>query len=168
MKRTTIILALLMLPMLTMAQSDAVEAFKAKYKDDRDATVVTISGSMFGLISQIASYGDDEDEELQAMARVADGIKQFQVLSVRYSRSGLKPTEVDDLKAAIEGEKYDELMQSREREKSMTFYAQQSNAEVKNMLVLIDEYDEFTILDIDGTLSMKDLSTLVKHHRDFH
>jgi hypothetical protein len=148
------------------SQSKSVADFQAKYQGDRDATVVTVNGNMFNLFANIADAADEEDEEAQAMARIARGIKSLKVLSVPVYKSGLQPDEISGLRDQLIKEKYDELMQVRDGQEHVYFLAQGNENEVRNMYVLIQEDDDFTILEIEGTLQMKDLAKLVRHHSD--
>jgi hypothetical protein len=40
--------------------------------------------------------------------------------------------------------------------------------EIRNMVILAEEKENFTLLSINGKLSMKDLAYLSKNHDDFH
>ncbi len=148
------------------SQSKSVADFQAKYQDDRDAKVVTVNGNMFNIFANIADAADEADEEAQAMARLARGIKSLKVLSLPVYKSGLQPNEISDLRNQLIKEKYDELMQVRDGQDHVYFLAQGNEDEVRNMYVLIQEKDDFTILEVEGTLKMQDLAKLVNHHSD--
>lgn len=147
------------------SQSKSAEAFRAKYENDRDAKVVTMNGSMFELLSNIADNMED-DEESQAIARIARGIKSMQVLAVPMFRSGLEPDEVENLHNDLLKEKYEELMQVRDGAQRVWFMAQGNTNELRNMIVLVREEEEFIMFNIDGTLNMKDLAYIVDNHDD--
>ena len=63
MKKVQLVIAALFISAVSMAQSKVVENFYNKYKDDRDASVVNLNGSIFELIANIAALGEDEDAE---------------------------------------------------------------------------------------------------------
>ncbi|MEJ2004442.1 MAG: DUF4252 domain-containing protein [Cyclobacteriaceae bacterium] len=146
------------------SQSKSVADFQAKYQDDRDATDVKVNGNMFNLFANIADAVEDEDEEAQAMANLARGIKSLKILSVPVYRSGMQPDEITDLRNQLIKEKYDELMQVRDGQDHVYFLAQGDEDEVRNMYELIQEKEDFTLLEIEGTLKMSDLARLAKHH----
>ncbi len=146
------------------SQSKSAAAFQEKYKDDRDATVVSINGSLFNLFANIAEAADEADEEAQAMARIAKNINSLKIISVPVYRSGLQPDAILQLRKDLISEKYDELMQVRDGQDRVYFLAQGDEKEVRNMYVLIQEDEDFTMLEIDGTLNMSDLSYLARHH----
>ena len=166
MKRLTGLILALALPIAMMAQSESVEKFQDKYSEDRDATFVSIRGSLFNFIASIADF--DDDPETQAIGRIADGIKSMQVLQVPYFESDLSRTEVVALRSALAKEKYEELMSVKEGREYVNILAQGSASEIRNMLILVDNKDEFTLINIEGKLSMEDLSYLSKNHRNWH
>ena len=150
---------------ITYGQS-SVEKFHNKYREDRDATSVTITGGLFKLLGDIAEYGEDEDSE--AVARIAKGINSLHVLSVPMFDSGLSFNEIRQLRADLASEKYEELMNVREGHETVNVLAQGSEDEVRNMIILVQDMDEFALINIDGRLSMKDLAYLAKHHKDWN
>ena len=157
-----------MLPFLAMAQSKTVDSFQDKYSDHDDATYVTIKGSLFNLVASIAEYDEDPDEDMQAFSRIADGINSMEVLKVPFYDTDLNRDEVKSLRSALEKEGYEEFLMVKEGKELINVMAQGAADEIRNMLVLIEEKEEFTLISIDGKLSMKDLSYFTKHHTSFH
>lgn len=151
---------------VAMSQSKSVAAFHEKYQGDRDATVVSLNGSIFNLVANIAAEADETDEDMQAIARIAEDIKSIRVLTVPVYKSGLEPAEISQLRKDLLNENYDELMTVRDGSDRIYFLAQGDESEVRNMMVLIQEDREFTLLSVDGRLSMKDLSHLANHHKN--
>jgi len=170
MKKLTTLMIIAMLPFLAMAQSKSVSAFQDKYSDHDDVTYVTIKGSLFNLIGSIAEYDDDEDpdEDLQAFGRIANGINSMEVLRVPFYDTDLNREDVASLRNSLTKENYEEFLMVKEGKELVNVMAQGAADEIRNMLILVEEKNEFTLISIDGTLSMKDLSYLSKNHRNFH
>lgn len=167
MKRTVVILFAAIVSVSTaLGQSKTIEKFHQKYKDDRDAKVVSLSGGLFELLSNIASW-DESDEEAQAVSRIADNIKSMQILSIPMYKTGFNVSDIDKMRDDLSKENYEELMTARDGSDKVYFLTQGDNDTVKNMLVLIQEKEDFAVLNINGSLEMKDLSYLVKHHKDW-
>ena len=162
MKKTTLIVALALIASVGYSQSKSVESFKNKYKDDRDATVVTLQGNIFRLIGSIAEYSDDEDAK--ALSKMADGIKSMQVISLPKYETGLEDDEIKQLKSSLLKESYEELMNFREGRETVVIYSQGNEDEVRNMLILVEEKNEFAVINIDGVLKKKDLAYIASHH----
>jgi transcriptional regulatory protein LevR len=165
MKNLVIVFVCLGLAGTATAQSKSAEAFRAKYQDDRDAKVVSMNGSMFKLFSNIAENMEENDESA-AIGRIAEGIQSMQILSVPVFKSGLQPAEIDQLHKDLLSEKYEELMRVRDGDQNIYFMAQGDENELRNMLVLVREDEEFIMFNIDGVLNMKDLAYLVDQHKD--
>lgn len=166
-KLGTLFFAILVVGTAALAQSKTVEAFQNKYKDDRDATVVSLSGGLFELLSAVASW-DESDEEAQAISRIAENIKSMQILKIPLYKSGFDNDDIDKMRADLDKENYKELMTVRDGAENVYFLTQGDKDTVKNMLILIKEDNEFAVLSIDGSLEMKDLAYLAKHHKNWH
>ncbi|RLD19618.1 MAG: hypothetical protein DRI71_11540 [Bacteroidetes bacterium] len=170
MKKLTGLMMIALLPFLAMAQSKSVTNFQDKYSDHDDATFVTIKGSLFNLIASVADYDDkdDPDEDLQAFGRIADGIKSMEVLRVPFYETDLNREELATFKKALQKEGYEEFIMVKEGKELVNVLAQGAEDEIRNMLVMVEEKEDFTLISINGTLSMKDLSYLSKNHSNFH
>jgi len=164
MKRLTIILAILIAPLFVMAQNKAVTDFQNKYKDDRDASYIEISGSLFKFISSMNNSGNDEmDPDLKAIAKIAEGLKSMKVLKIDKYASDLSQGEIDALKSSLKKDSYESLMTMKEGRKNINFMAQGNANELRNMLIIVDDKDEFVLINIDGVLTSKDLSYLSRN-----
>jgi len=168
MKKLTTLMIMVILPFVGMAQSKIVNNFQEKYSNHNDATFVTVKGSLFNLIASIAEYAGEEDEEMKTFARIADGIKSMQVLKVPYYDTNLNREEVASFRKSLTKEDYEEFISVKEGKELINVLAQGATDEIRNMLVLIEEKQHFTLLSINGRLSMKDLSYLSKNHSKFH
>ena len=150
-----------------MGQSKTVKEFHEKYKDDRDAKVVSLNGSLFKLMSAIASY-DTEDKDAEVIARIGEGIESMEIVSVPLFDSGLQPAEFNGLKEKLKNEKYDELMNMRDGRDRVSVMTQGGQHEVKNMVILIREEDNAVVMNVNGTLDMKDIAYLARHSKNWH
>lgn len=170
MKKLIAIMIIALLPAGVMAQSKSLDSFIDKYIDHEDVTYVQIKGSLFNLISSIAEYdnGEEPDEDLQAIGRMADGIKSMVVLSVPYYDTNISKEEVTSLKSALVKEKYEEFIKVKDGKELVSVMAQGSGDKVSNGIILVEEKDEFTLIRFTGSLSMKDLNYLGKNHDNWH
>ncbi len=163
MKKLSLVAAVVFISSIVMAQSKAVEDFHSKYKDDRDASVVSLNGSMFELFASIAELADDEDA--QAMARIAKGINSMEILAIPMDKAGISTSEIDKLRSDIKSEDYEELMTMRDGRERVYIMAKTKDSKIDNMLVLVNgDEDEFVLMNLNGVLEMKDLAYLAEHH----
>jgi hypothetical protein len=170
MKKLTALVIILALPLLVSAQSKAVTSFIDKYIDHEDVTYVQVKGSLFKLISSIAEYdnGEEPDEDLQALGRISSGISSMTVLKVPYLDTDLSKEDVANLRSSLSKEKYEEYMKVKEGKEMVTIMAQGSGKEVTNGLIMVEEKDGVTLIAFNGTILVKDLNYLSKHHDDWH
>lgn len=164
MKKLAALIITACLATVAFGQSKTVEAFQNKYKDDRDAKVVSLNGSLFELIAKIGSF-DEEDEDLQVMSRIAENIKSMNVLSIPLYKSGFTREDVEKMRKNLKGEHYEELMTVRDGADKIYFMTQGNKDQIKNMLVLVQEEEDFVLLNIDGSLQMEDLAYLAKNRK---
>lgn len=148
-------------------QSKTIEDFHSKYKDDRDAKVVSLNGGLFKLIASIADV-EESDEDVKTIARIADNITSMDILSIPMYESGFDSKSIDDMRSQLHKEKYEELMTVKEGSDRIYFMTQGTGSQVKNMLVLIREEEEFMVMNINGSLDMKDLAYLARNHRKWN
>ena len=168
-KVATLLIALALLPALTMAQTKALAEFHSKYRDMDNTTFVDVSGSLFNFASSIAKYVDEDDEdkeEIEAAGRIMGAINSMQVLSVPYRI--VDKSDISSLKSKLNKEKFESLMTVKDDEANINIMAQGTGSELKNLTFLIDDEDEFVLLTFQGTLSMEDVSYLVKNQKNWH
>ena len=168
-KLATLLIAIALIPALATAQTKALAEFHAKYRDMDNTTYVDISGSLFNFASSIANYVDEDDEdkeEIEAAGRILGAIKSMQVLSVPYRV--VDKSDISSLKSSLDKEKFESLMTVKDDDANINIMAQGSGSELKNLTFLIDDEDEFVLLTFQGTLSMEDVSYLVKNQKNWH
>ena len=168
MKTTIVITILLLVPVLLLAQSKSLEAFQKKYENDRDATVVIIKGPLFSIFAKLGEYAEEEDKELRSIGKLADNIQSMKILSLPTYKVGIEQSEINQLKNNLIAENYEELFSAREGRKTINLFSQGNKSEIRNMVVLVNKKDDFTIMNINGNLSIKDLAVLAKNFRHFH
>ncbi len=164
MKRTTLLLIATVLSTGLWAQSKTLKSFHEKYHDDRDATNITIDGTLLNLVGALAAYAED-DEEAQAFANIAKNIKSMNILSVPMYGTGLSGKEVSGLRRNLKKESYEELMTMRDGDQKINFLADADEKQLRNMVVLVEDKDELVVMNINGLLNMKDLSKLVSNRK---
>ena len=118
-------------------------------------------------MSTIASY-DTEDEDARVITRIGEGIESMDIVSVPLFDSGLKPAEFDGLKDKLKSEKYEELMNMRDGRDRVSVMTQGGENEVKNMVILIREEDNAVVMNVNGTLDMKDIAYLARNSKNWH
>ena len=166
MKKLSGLIIALILPLTILAQSPSVEKFQDKYRGEKHASFVTIEGSLFNFVSSFADVDDDPD--LQAFGRIADGIRSMQVLSLNYFDVDLSKAEVADLRDDLKKEKYETLISVKDGRQFVNIMAKGSDSEIRDIVIIVDDKDDFTLLSLEGKLSTEDLAYLSRNHKDWH
>ncbi|MDH5366961.1 MAG: DUF4252 domain-containing protein [Cyclobacteriaceae bacterium] len=164
MKELTTLILLFVASLIGSTQT-TVEEFTNKYKNEKDATVVTLKGNIFSLLGDIAEWSDDEEAEMAA--RIFKGINSMEVLSLSLYDADISKEEITDFKSNLIKEKYEEYINVRDGRETVEVYAQGSKENISNMLIIVQERDDFSLINIDGSLSHKDIAYIVEHHDDW-
>ncbi|MBL3658009.1 DUF4252 domain-containing protein [Fulvivirga sediminis] len=168
MKRLIIsALAVILTAGISFGQSKTIQKFHEKYKDDRDATVVTFTGGLFKLLATVASL-DEQDEDSQVISRIADNISSLELVSIPMYKSGFKSEDIAKMRSELKKEKYEEMMTLRDGSDHIYFMTQGSDSEIKNMLILISEESDFMVMNVNGELDLKDLAYLAKKRNNLN
>lgn len=150
---------------MSFAQSKTVKAFQEKYENDRDASVVHLNSGLFKIMAALAGAAED-DEDAEAIARISDGIKSLDIVSIPFYKSGVDPSEVDNLRRKLKKENYEELMEMKDGRDRLYFLTQGDANEIKNMVVLVREEEKLVVMNLDGVLNMKDFAYMAKHAKN--
>lgn len=137
--------------LLACAGSHAQESFFEKFADRKGVTSVYISKRMFGMMKNIDS-GDIN------LANVAGKINSMQILTCENK------SVADELRketAHIKPENgYEELIRVREEGERVTIYVKEGSKENEYVL-LVDEQDEFTIILLNGQLTLEEIQGVI-------
>lgn len=150
MKRFTLILITVL---LATAGLYAQDNFFEKFADRQGVTSVYISKKMFGLMKNI----DTGDVNLN---NLSDKINSLQLLSCENREVA---AEIRKETAHIrQNNGYEELMRIKDEGDRIVIYVKEGKKENEYVLV-IDDADEFTLIQLNGQLTLEELQNAVKH-----
>lgn len=157
MKKLMLIpLIIIAISMDTFAQRDAISKFFSEYEENRDFTVITISGRMFKAFADIET--DDPEDQ-----RVMDAISKLTGLKIMSLSNTSKGFEMyRDATSKISTKGYEEIMTVRESDHDLKFYVLESNELISELVMISGGKNEFTILSLVGIINLDDLSDLSK------
>lgn len=149
--KKTIIISIIVL--LASAGLHAQESFFDKFADRKGVTSVYISQKMFSMMKDI------DNDEIN-LAGIADKINSLQILSCDNKAVA------DELRketAHIRRDNgYEELMRIREEGERVTIYTKEG-AKENEYVLLVDEPDEFTIILLNGRLTLEEIQGVINH-----
>ena len=150
MKRFTLILITVL---LATAGLYAQDNFFEKFADRQGVTSVYISKKMFGLMKNI----DTGDVNLN---NLSGKINSLQLLSCENREVA---AEIRKETAHIrQNNGYEELMRIKDEGDRIVIYVKEGKKENEYVLV-IDDADEFTLIQLNGQLTLEELQNAVKH-----
>lgn len=134
------------------AQQRVINNFVDKYKNLEDVTHVNLSGNLLNLISE----AKDEDGNRRFISQL-DAIR---VISI----DNLDAVDADDISAlrqGIQANDYEELVRVRDGKELVNIYLQENKDQViKELIVLVQEPGEFTLVSLSGEMYYEDLKEL--------
>jgi Domain of unknown function (DUF4252) len=147
------LVSLAILPLLAFAQNN-LNDFISKYSGKSGFTSVNISPKMMHLVSSL----DMSDADMQAIKDVTS----MQVLV--HEGDADKANDLYSEASKNIGNDYDELMAVKEDETDLKILAKPSDpGYVKDLLIVGRDGDDFVLVNINGKISMDDLSKLSDH-----
>jgi len=155
MKTTITLLSFLLAAHFGICQSQAVLDFHEKFRDNGKYVSVKIDGGLLKLFSNI----ETNDEETQEFMDAMNKIEAIDVHSIDRGDDGFKESDLNSFKKDVKKEKYDELMVVRDGDTKLDFLIKEKKGKISDLLLLVDEPDEFVIVNISGEI---DLNTIAK------
>lgn len=147
------------------AQHAAVRDFYKHYKGNADVHHINIDGAAFKLAKWVISW-DKENPESQMISRIAKNLKGLSIIVVpkRFE----KEYTFKLVQERVRKDSFSELMDVRESGSRLSFYAQGEEKEVRDMIIFIDEDENYSIISVKGVLNMDDLMYLAQNHGDWN
>lgn len=159
MKNYIILFALLLLGKVVFSQSQAVENFHNKYKDNGKYLSVRIDGGILNILSGI----ETNDEEAQQMLEAMTKIDAINVHSIDRDEDKFAESDITKFKKEVQKEKYDELLIIRDGDTDVDFLIKEKKGKISDLLLVVEEPDEFTIVSISGEIDLKTIAEITEN-----
>ena len=153
MKKLTFIL-LFILPGLVQAQSKVMRDLA---DDFPDAFVLMIYHSSLNMLNI------DDDPDFARMIRDIDKIK---VLRVDKKEDNFTSASLSSLKKALNDRGFEELMIIKSKDYDIGVYINEDDGDIQGYFLLMDEDENFTAIDVLGSMPVGDIGQLVDKIKD--
>ncbi len=147
--RIIIILVLLTSPLVGNSQSKIMRELSDNYPD---AFVLMFYHSSLNMLNV------DDDPEFARMIRDIDKIK---VLRLDKANDNFNSQELASLKAKLNDKGYENLMVVKSKELDVGVFILEEDNDTKGFFLLMDEDENFTAIDVLGSMQVGDISQLV-------
>ena len=151
MKSLFLTVAFALTSLLLWGQNDPIDAFFQEYKGVAEATQIDLGGM---ILDFAISNADDEEE-----ANLLRKISKLKVLTI--PRGDLvSPEKVMELRTAVMANDFEELIQVRDEGDLVSIFMREADDSITNLLLLVEEEDEFVFVSLEGAFSFSDLQEL--------
>lgn len=155
MKKLLLFFAALCLTFSLKAQSKAIDDLFDKYSEKDGFTLVSISGRMFSMFS-------DMDTDKKEADNVIFKLKSIRILSVEDSLMNRNLNFYDELSRSRDMDAYEELMVVKEGRDITKFLILQTGNLISELVVITGGPGGNSLISIQGDFSLKDISDLSK------
>lgn len=157
MKKITLIYLMLMgISTLSQAQNDAISKWFSKYENNRDFTVVSISGRMFSVLTDIKTDNPEDQEILKTISNLT-GLK---ILSNENVQDGYAM--YDECLKILSSKNYETVMTLRESDHDTKFVIREEAGKINEVIMISGGKHQFTMLSLTGIINLEQLSKISK------
>jgi hypothetical protein len=150
----TLILLFHILP--GFGQSEAIMEFHDRYKDTGKYFTLKIEG---GILKSLA-HMETNDEEADELINLVSKIEAIDIHSISRNAADFSEKDMKTLEKRIRHEKFEDLMYVNEKDRHIKFMIRESNGRVSDLVMLVDEPEEFLIFSISGDIDLRALAKL--------
>jgi hypothetical protein len=147
--RITTILLLLLMPMLSIAQSKVMRNLSDEYPD---AFVLMFYHSSLNMLNI------DDDPEF---ARMISDIEKIKVLRINKEEDNFDSKALGVLKKDLTDRGFEELMIVKSKDYDIGIYILEDDDDIEGFFLLMDEDETFMAIDVLGSMLVGDISQLV-------
>jgi hypothetical protein len=161
MKEKIFLLTICLLCSFTMiAQDKEMTNFFDKYENEDDVTIVNISKEMFKMMP-ISSINTGKADITSILAK----IESMRIITSQ--NKVLKEKMATETKALVaKNRKYEELMRIKDGKSTVTFNAIKNKSVINELLMLVNDEDNFVAIQILGSFTIEDIQKITKNNKD--
>lgn len=151
MKKAILIQLASIMSVGAIAQGNAIDKYFSDYKEDGDVAKVHVTRKAFELMD----YVETNDEETKL---AKDLILSFDEMNMIMSEEKENGKEIYERSIDRLGSEFEELMQMEEHGGKLTFFVDEENGTVRELLLVAFEKDGYAIMSITGEIDIKKLT----------
>ena len=133
-------------------QTESIDHFYNKYRGVDGALNISVGSFLINIGSWFV-----EDYQTRELVRKAQRVK----LIVFEDENMIRAKDLDELLRGVKKESFEELMTVREDGSEVKIYAREERDFVRNLLILIDESDQFVLVSLKCRMTYDDLNELI-------
>jgi hypothetical protein len=158
MKKLTIILFAL-ISMSAAGQSESFQTLRDKFAHEADVHCFKVSGTLCRAVLWIAGEGELKD--------AIDEISAIRVITIPKDRFKEHDLSIKGFKRFIAKDHFESLAQVRDQGERLEVYLQESGNHENRYLVLAEESNEVTVIEIRGYIDIQKIRDLEKRKNSY-
>lgn len=153
MKRIILGGMLMMLTLMGMAQSSAVDKVFDKYSGQEGYTTVYISSFMFNMLNSLES----DDPEYNEFKKATSGIKSIKILTQDGGDSEAFGAELLEMLPRSE---YQEMMVVKDQDEDVLFLAREEGGRIIEFLLIVSGGGDDALIAIQGDIDLESIASI--------
>ena len=149
-----LLLAIALLTNTAYAQSDALNGFIEKYKNDQAFTYAFLSKDLF----EVATQADIEDKDWKKLHNVIKNIGSLSILATDSIENALPLYR--EVLTLVPTNIFDELLTVRDGKENVRIWVKEEEGVITDLILLVGSPDEFVLVCFAGNLELGNISEL--------
>lgn len=160
MKNIMLFSWLFLMAVSSYAQSSSIKDFYRKYKKTEDTFHINAPGWLVRFGGAIARKHINDRNERAIVKLLAKKVRKARIL-VMDDHNSISKKDFNNFLRDLKTENFETLLQFREDGEKIHILARDKGDKIKDLLVLIQEVDSFTMVAMKTKLKTKDLARLI-------
>lgn len=162
MKRASLLLVLFAVILSSCGSPKTARQFYNKHKRKEGVTNASIPGWLVWLGTGLAYHSVDNDEAKMGL-KLAKKVKRLRFMKAE-DRDVISKEEVNTFLTNLRSNKYEDLIMIRDHDQTVSVMIRDTETKIKNIMILVDQEDEFVFLSMKSRIKYKDLSDLINYY----
>jgi hypothetical protein len=158
MKKTIMIILILGFYYPIFSQSRAIMEFHEKFKDNSKYFSLKIEGGILKGLSNV----ETDDADTKDLMNVISKIEAIDIHSINRAEAKFDDDDLKEFSRKIKKENFEDLLVVKNENSQTNFMIKESKGKVSDLLMMVDEADEFTVINISGNIDLNTISSLSK------
>lgn len=158
MKNFFCVIILVASSIVATAQSRAIREFHDRFRDTGKYFTVHIEGGLLKFLSNVES----DDQDTRAFLDAIRKIESIDLHAIDRREVNFDDKDVEQFRKSVSREKFDEMMKVRDGSSNIDFLIKENNGRISDLLMIVDDVNEFLLLNFSGDIDLAALARLSK------
>lgn len=161
-KTVSLLLILSLSTNFITAQNRSINQFVRKHKKIEDSFCFNVPGIVFRTVASTRWFIDEDEYETVRALTLMKHVRHVKVFVSEHAQA-IPKADVTDMIQGIKACNYEELLTVRDEATLINFYIREKKDCIRNVLVIINDGEEFICLSMRTKMKMVDLENLLSN-----